>query len=295
MHVIQVNNLSKSYKGTTALRQVSFNVPKGSVFGILGPNGSGKSTLLGLILGVLHSDAGSYSWFNQGNHADLRRRIGALLERPNFHPNMTALNNLKLIAMIRGVEESEIYTAMDIVDLGDKGEAKYKTFSYGMKQRLAIAATLIGNPEVLILDEPTNGLDPQGIADIRDLISKIAKEGTTIILASHMLSEIEKVCSHVMILKKGSKIIDTDLSDLQNSKDRVITITIDETDKFVEYVQQESMVSVHSSDTKIVKVNLSSDVQPKDFMKKVYDAGFEPSNFQVENMSLEQFYLKSVK
>ena len=295
MHVIQVNNLSKSYKGTTALRQVSFNVTKGSVFGILGPNGSGKSTLLGLILGVLHSDAGSYSWFNQGNHADLRRRIGALLEKPNFYPNMTALNNLKLIAMIRGVEKSEIYEAMDIVELRDKCEAKYKTFSYGMKQRLAIAATLIGNPEVLILDEPTNGLDPQGIADIRDLISKIAKDGTTIILASHMLSEIEKVCSHVMILKKGSKIIDTDLIDLQNSKDRVITITIDETDKFVEYVQQESTVSVHSSDTKNVKVNLSADVQPKDFMKKVYDAGFEPSNFQVEHMNLEQFYLESVK
>lgn len=207
MSVLQIHNLSKSYGKITALNNVSFDVPKGAVFGLLGPNGSGKTTLLSIILDILGADAGSFSWFGEPSTFVHRQRIGSLLETPNFYHYLSAVQNLRITQSISGRgDQSAIDEVLKTVKLYDRRNSKFSTYSLGMKQRLAIAAALLGNPEVLLLDEPTNGLDPVGIAEIRELIKSLAAAGHTIIMASHLLDEVEKVCDHVAILKYGNLI-----------------------------------------------------------------------------------------
>jgi len=202
--ILTIENLHKRYGRIQALKNVSFEIQKGRVYGILGPNGSGKSTTLGIVLNVVNKTSGNYRWFN-GNvqtHEALKK-VGAIIERPNFYPYMTAEENLKLVCKIKSIDYSKITEKLDLVGLSERKNSKFSTFSLGMKQRLAIASALLNDPEILILDEPTNGLDPQGIHQIRDIIKKIASQGTTILLASHLLDEVEKVCSHVIVLRKG--------------------------------------------------------------------------------------------
>ena len=202
--VLITNKLSKRYGTLEVLKDLSLEVTQGSIFGLLGPNGSGKTTTLGIFLDVIPQNSGTYTWFEQeGPTNKLRKKIGAILETPNFYGYLSAERNLKISADIKGVDYSDIDRVLKIVDLFERRKDKFKTFSLGMKQRLAIGAALLGKPEVLLLDEPTNGLDPQGIAEIRKLIIMIASQGITIILASHMLDEVEKICSHVAIIKSG--------------------------------------------------------------------------------------------
>jgi len=201
--VLSIDNLSKNYKKVKALNKLNLEIKKGSIFGLLGPNGSGKSTTLGIILSVINQTSGSFSWFGDEALVNSRKRIGAILEGPNFYNNFTAYKNLELVSKIKQVNKSEIDEVLKEVGLLERKNDKFKTYSLGMKQRLSIASALLGNPEVLILDEPTNGLDPQGIADIRELIIKISQTGKTIILASHLLDEVQKVCNEFIILKKG--------------------------------------------------------------------------------------------
>jgi ABC-2 type transport system ATP-binding protein len=206
MSILSVEGLSKSYGKVQALRQVSFSVPPGSVFGILGPNGSGKTTLLGTVLEVLFPSAGRFTWFDQpvGSLASLRRRIGTLLETPNYYPYLTGAQNLAVTAAIRGRGEADIPRVLEQVGLAQASHLSFSQYSLGMKQRLALGGALLGDPEVLVLDEPTNGLDPAGIADVRTIINDLRGQGKTIILASHLLDQVEKVCTHVAILKKGT-------------------------------------------------------------------------------------------
>jgi ABC-2 type transport system ATP-binding protein len=183
---------------------VSFEIKKGNVYGILGPNGSGKSTTLGIVLNVVNKTSGDFEWFEgELSTHDALKKVGAIIERPNFYPYMTAKENLELVCKIKGTPFEKVDEKLNLVGLLDRKNDKFKTFSLGMKQRLAIASALLNDPEILILDEPTNGLDPQGIRQIRDIIRVIASEGTTILLASHLLDEVEKVCSHVIVLQKG--------------------------------------------------------------------------------------------
>ncbi len=205
--ILTVSNLTKKFGYLTAVKDLSFSIEKGNVYGILGPNGSGKSTTLGIVLNVVNPTSGSFSWFdgNTSTH-DALKKVGAIIERPNFYPYMSALKNLKLVCKIKGVAEDKIEDTLKLVGLWERRNSKFKTYSLGMKQRLAIASALLNDPEILILDEPTNGLDPQGIHQIRQIIKKIASQGTTILLASHLLDEVEKVCTHVVILRKGEKI-----------------------------------------------------------------------------------------
>jgi ABC-2 type transport system ATP-binding protein len=205
--ILTVNQLTKKFGYLTAVDNLSFSIEKGNVYGILGPNGSGKSTTLGIVLNVVNATSGSFSWFdgNTSTHEALKK-VGAIIERPNFYPYMTAIQNLKLVCKIKEVPFSKINDKLELVGLLDRKDSKFRTYSLGMKQRLAIASALLNDPEILILDEPTNGLDPQGIHQIREIIKKIASEGTTILLASHLLDEVEKVCSHVVILRKGKKL-----------------------------------------------------------------------------------------
>ncbi|PKA83751.1 ABC-2 type transport system ATP-binding protein [Ulvibacter sp. MAR_2010_11] len=205
--ILTINNLTKKFGPITAVDDLSFTIEKGNVYGILGPNGSGKSTTLGIVLNVVNKTLGNFHWFDgSGSTHDALKKVGAIIERPNFYPYMTAVQNLELVCKIKGVATEKVAEKLEIVGLLDRKNSKFSTFSLGMKQRLAIASALLNEPEILILDEPTNGLDPQGIHQIREIIKKIASEGTTILLASHLLDEVEKVCTHVVILRKGKSL-----------------------------------------------------------------------------------------
>lgn len=202
--ILTISNLTKKFGFITAVNDLTFTIKKGNVYGILGPNGSGKSTTLGIVLNVVNKTSGDFKWFDGtvSTH-DALKKVGAIIERPNFYPYMTAYQNLKLVCKIKGVPENKINEKLEVVGLLERKDSKFSTFSLGMKQRLAIASALLNDPEILILDEPTNGLDPQGIHQIREIIKHIASQGTTILLASHLLDEVEKVCSHVVVLRKG--------------------------------------------------------------------------------------------
>jgi ABC-2 type transport system ATP-binding protein len=219
--ILTIENLNKKYGRIRAVNNLNLEINRGDVFGILGPNGSGKTTTLGIILNVINADSGRFSWFGKPNSKQDRKRIGSILEQPIFYPYLTAVKNLKIIADIKGTDHSDIERVLGVVELLERKDYKFRTYSYGMKQRLAIAAALLGNPEVLIFDEPTNGLDPKGIAEIRELIIRIARQGITIILASHLLDEVQKTCSHVAVLKNGVKLYAGLVSDVLNTTDTV--------------------------------------------------------------------------
>jgi ABC-2 type transport system ATP-binding protein len=203
--ILKITNLNKIFnRRLHAVKNVSFEIKKGNVYGILGPNGSGKSTTLGIVLNVVNKTSGEFEWFEgKSTTHEALKKVGAIIERPNFYPYMTARENLELVYKIKETPFSKVEEKLELVGLLERKNDKFRTFSLGMKQRLAIASALLNDPEILILDEPTNGLDPQGIRQIRDIIRVIASQGTTILLASHLLDEVEKVCSHVVVLQKG--------------------------------------------------------------------------------------------
>lgn len=223
MAILTVDNLHKNYGPIQALKWVSFSVPPGSVFGILGPNGSGKTTLLGIILDVLKATSGSYKLFNEAPTHVHRQQIGTLLETPNFYHYLNAVQNLKIAAAIKQRGMGDIDRVLELVNLEQRKLSKFSTYSLGMKQRLAIASSLLGDPEVLVFDEPTNGLDPVGIAETRELIKKLSKAGKTIIMASHLLDEVEKVCTHVAILQKGTLLTHGHVDEILVAEDIVET------------------------------------------------------------------------
>ena len=186
MNILSLQNISKNYGHIKALKGVSFDIPKGTVFGILGPNGSGKTTLLSIVMSILEPSGGSYTIFNEAPSAELRKKIGTLLETPNFYHYLSAVENLRINCKIKGVDYKDIDRVLALVNLLQRKDSNFSTYSLGMKQRLAIASALLGDPEVLLLDEPTNGLDPVGIAEIRRLIMQLHKSGKTIVMASHL-------------------------------------------------------------------------------------------------------------
>ncbi|MCA0933823.1 ATP-binding cassette domain-containing protein [Lutimonas saemankumensis] len=216
--ILSLNKLHKKFGRIHAVNDLSFDIQKGNVYGILGPNGSGKSTTLGIILNVVNKTSGTFSWFdgNMSTH-DALKKVGAIIERPNFYPYMTATQNLQLVCKIKGVPFDKIDEKLKEVNLYERRNSKFKTFSLGMKQRLAIASALLNDPEILILDEPTNGLDPQGIHEIRSIIKTIAANGTTILLASHLLDEVEKVCTHVVVIRNGIKLYSGRVDEMTSS------------------------------------------------------------------------------
>lgn len=217
--ILSIRSLTKFYGRIRALHQVSFEVPAGSVFGVLGPNGSGKTTLLGVVMDVLRANEGTYSWFGEPPSGKQRQKIGCLLETPNFYHYLSGERNLRIAAAIKGHGTKDIDRVLEMVKLSDRRHSLFSTYSLGMKQRLAIASCLLGDPSVLVFDEPTNGLDPVGIAETREMIRHLAKEGKTILLASHLLDEVEKVCTHVAILQKGQLLMAGDVNEVLASED----------------------------------------------------------------------------
>ncbi len=245
MPVLHAHLLSKRYGSVQALKEVSFDVPPGSVFGILGPNGSGKTTLLGILTDILRADKGFFLFFDAPPDAAQRRRIGTLLETPNFYHYLSAEENLHITARIKRKGIDQIPAVLEQVNLSARKDSPFSTYSLGMKQRLAIASALLGDPDVLILDEPTNGLDPVGIAEIRELIRQLAQRGKTIIMASHMLDEVEKVCTHVAILKKGQLITSGPVDEILAQEDRVEAAAADTEALFALLSQMPGHTGVH--------------------------------------------------
>jgi ABC-2 type transport system ATP-binding protein len=289
--ILSINNLNKRYGKIHAVNNLSLEIHKGNIFGILGPNGSGKTTTLGIILSVINADSGSFSWFGESNSKRDRLRIGAILEQPLFYPYLTAIKNLNIIADIKEVNHSEIERVLHTVDLYGRKDSKYRTFSYGMKQRLAIAAALLGKPEVLIFDEPTNGLDPKGIAEIRELILAIAKEGLTIILASHLLDEVQKTCSHVAVLKGGQKLFAGKVSDVLNMNDSVEISALDN-ERLDALLKEFPQVIEVSRETEIIVIKLKEGTSIFELNQLLVAKGIIVTHLASRKKSLEDQFLE---
>ena len=293
--ILTIENLHKRYGRIQALKNVSFEIQKGRVYGILGPNGSGKSTTLGIVLNVVNRTSGNYSWFGgtMQTHEALKR-VGAIIERPNFYPYMTAEENLKLVCKIKSINYSKINEKLDLVGLTERKDSKFSTFSLGMKQRLAIASALLNDPEILILDEPTNGLDPQGIHQIRDIIKKIASQGTTILLASHLLDEVEKVCSHVIVLRKG-EILYSGSVDGMSANEGFFELQANDNKALKTYLLEHLAVDRISEEDDKVLVYLKSELSASELNLFLFSKNIALSHLVKRKNSLEAQFLELTK
>ncbi|MBO3116202.1 ATP-binding cassette domain-containing protein [Winogradskyella sp. DF17] len=290
--ILTIKNLTKKFGYLTAVKDLSFTINKGNVYGILGPNGSGKSTTLGIVLNVVNKTSGEFLWFdgNTSTH-DALKQVGAIIERPNFYPYMTAEQNLKLVCKIKGVDHSKIAEKLEIVGLLDRKNHKFKTYSLGMKQRLAIASALLNDPEILILDEPTNGLDPQGIHQIRQIIKDIAANGTTILLASHLLDEVEKVCSHVVVLRKGEKLYSGRVDEMINSHG-FFELKCEKHDELVNLLETHPNFSKVKVEGELITGFLAEPMSAPEFNKVMFDKGIVLSHLVKRKESLEEQFLQ---
>lgn len=290
-NVLSIQNLCKNYGKIKAVDNLSLQVQTGNVFGILGPNGSGKTTTLGIVLSVINANGGTFSWFGKEPSKEDRKKIGAILEVPIFYPYLSGETNLKIVADIKGCSYDSIPEVLDIVDLTERRKSKFQTYSLGMKQRLALAAALVGNPEVLILDEPTNGLDPQGIAEIRELILKIATRGITILLASHLLDEVQKICSHVVVLEKGKNIFTGKVSDIVNASTLVEVAAEDMASLELKLKEYENVISVEKENM-ILLVNLKEGYHSDDLNRYLFSHGSALTHLAIRKRSLENYFLE---
>jgi ABC-2 type transport system ATP-binding protein len=290
--ILTITNLTKKFGYLTAVKDLTFTINKGNVYGILGPNGSGKSTTLGVVLNVVNRTEGNFHWFdgNVTTH-DALKKVGAIIERPNFYPYMTAYQNLKLVCRIKGVDESKINDRLELVGLLDRKDSKFRTFSLGMKQRLAIASALLNDPEILILDEPTNGLDPQGIHQIRELIKQIANKGTTILLASHLLDEVEKVCSHVVVLRKGEKLYSGRVDEMISSHG-FFELKCDKQDDLIKLLEEQTNIGNVTIKEGLITAFLNEPMEATDFNKMLFDKGIYLSHLVKRKESLEEQFLQ---
>jgi ABC-2 type transport system ATP-binding protein len=290
--ILSLKNLHKKFGSIHAVNDLSFDIKKGNVYGILGPNGSGKSTTLGIILNVVNKTSGSFSWYdgNLTTHQALKK-VGAIIERPNFYPYMTAIQNLKLVCKIKEIPFVKIEEKLKIVNLYERRNSKFSTFSLGMKQRLAIASALLNDPEILILDEPTNGLDPQGIHEIRVIIKDIAQNGTTILLASHLLDEVEKVCSHVVVIRNGIKLYSGTVDEMVASHGLLELKVNAESEKLIELLTKfEGIASIKTEDDKII-ATLNKPVSASEINSYLFQNGIVLSHLVKRKPSLEQQFL----
>ena len=289
--ILSIKKLNKRYGKIHAVKDVSLEIHKGNVYGILGPNGSGKSTTLGIVLNVVNKTSGEYSWFNGTMEThDALKKVGAIIERPNFYPYMTAVENLKLVCKIKGIGYSKVTEKLEIVGLIDRKDSKFKTFSLGMKQRLAIASALLNDPEILILDEPTNGLDPQGIHQIRDIIKLIASQGTTILLASHLLDEVEKVCSHVLVLRFGEILYSGTVDGMTNQMG-FFELNAENNSSLIEVLKNHPDFEKISEVEGKVIVHFKNKVDAGQLNKYLFDKGIVLNHLVNKKQSLEEQFL----
>ena len=289
--ILTIENLTKKFGKLTAVDNLSFSIEKGNVYGILGPNGSGKSTTLGIVLNVVNKTSGNFSWFggDVSTHNALKK-VGAIIERPNFYPYMTAKQNLELVCKIKGVATTQVQKTLDTVGLLDRQDDTFKGFSLGMKQRLAIASALLNTPEILILDEPTNGLDPQGIHQIRGIIQKIAKQGTTILLASHLLDEVEKVCTHVVVLSKGKSLYVGRVEQM-NASFGFVTLQCSNMPGLKKVLEESTSFENIKQDAAYLVANLTQEMDAAKLNAFLFEKGITLSHLVQRKESLEEKFL----
>lgn len=294
MTVLETTALTKRYGRITAVNELNLSIPSGEVFGLLGPNGSGKTTTLGMVLGVIRPTQGHFNWFDGTNGSEARKRVGAILEQPIFYPHLSGSQNLKIAAKIKEKGVDRIDEVLQFVGLGQRGRDPFKSYSLGMKQRLAIASALVGDPDVLILDEPTNGLDPEGIHDIRELITQIAQSGKTIILASHLLDEVQKVCSEYAVLQSG-KCIHRGNVNIDLAGNGGWEIAAENMESLETQVGELSLFQnvERSGDSLLVQV--SDNTSGTDINKSLLDRGIVLSHLTERKNTLEEKFLELLK
>ena len=293
MKVLEVHSLSKNYGRIKAVNLLNLDVEQGQIYGILGPNGSGKTTTLGIVLGIINADSGSCRWFEgkYGDGAEALRQVGSLLETPNFYPYLNAIQNLEIVAHIKRAVNPDFDSILKLVNLAHRKDSLFRTYSLGMKQRLAIAATMVGDPSVLILDEPTNGLDPTGIAEVRETILKIAAEGKTIFMASHILDEVEKVCSHVAIIKNGNLLATGEVGSLLN-KEVTIEISASNNEALKSIFSESAFVTEIISKPNFLVLSVKDGFSAYDVNKFAMDKGFVLTYLNERKRRLEEEFLQ---
>lgn len=288
--VLSVRGLTKNFGRICAVNQLNLEVKAGQVFGMLGPNGSGKTTTLGMLMGVTNPSAGDFSWFGEAPSHTIRKRIGAVLEHPIFYPYLSGQKNLELNATIKQADPANIAKVLEVVELTARKDDKYKTYSLGMKQRLAIASALVNDPEILILDEPTNGLDPMGIAEIRQIIKRIAADGKTIILASHLLDEVQKVCTHYAVLRKGHLVHSGPVDDVGKGEE-LVEVNAYHDDLGLILQKFEGAKSV-KKDGANYAVQMNDGFHSHDLNKFLFNNGIVVSYLATQKKSLEKQFLE---
>lgn len=293
MSILEIRSLSKRFGRIQAVSDLSLSVDAGNIYGILGPNGSGKTTTLGMILGVIHPNQGDYSWFGQPPSQRARRRIGVLLETPNFYPYLSAEKNLAVVASIKGAGMHRIDEVLRQVGLYDRRKSPIQTYSLGMRQRMALASALLSDPDVLVLDEPTNGLDPQGIADVRHIVQQIAAQGKTIILASHILDEIEKVCTHVAVMKKGRLLASGNLAEVLRAEHRVL-VGAEDLERLREGLAGLPGIQTIRPRGVMLELVVAETLLPGELNRHLHERGVTLTHLQPQRKGLEETFLELV-
>ncbi len=288
--VLSTHQLTKNYGKLCAVNQLNLEVKRGQIFGMLGPNGSGKTTTLGMLMGVTNPTRGSFSWFGEPATHLTRKKIGAVLEHPIFYPYLSGQKNLELNAMIKGANPNNIAKVLDIVDLSARKNDKYRTYSLGMKQRLAIASALVSDPIILILDEPTNGLDPMGIAEIREIVKRIADDGKTIILASHLLDEVQKVCTHFAVLRKGKLMHSGPVDDVGKGEETVEVMAYH--DDLGVLLQEFVGSGPIKKENGVFQVMMKEGYHSQDLNRFLFERGIITSHLTTRKKSLEKQFLE---
>ncbi len=290
MEVLKINGLTKKYGNFKALDNLSLTIESGNVYGLLGPNGSGKTTTLGIILGILKKSSGDFQWFEGKFDEFHRMKIGSILETPNFYPYLNADQNLKVVAKIKNDTNNNFDELLELVGLKHRRKSKFNTYSLGMKQRLAIAATLIGDPEVLIFDEPTNGLDPQGIAEVRNILQKIAQSGKTVIMASHILDEVEKICSHIAIIKNGKLLATGPIGQILSNK---LLMEINSEDENIKnFILNIPSCEISKNHPTHFECLIDPNITASEINKMAFDQGIILSHLIIKKQRLEEEFLQ---
>ena len=294
MTILEINGLDKSYGPVHAVKELHLKVDKGQVFGILGPNGSGKTTTLAMILGIVRMNAGEFSWFEEAPKPGSRQKIGALIESPNFYPYLNLERNLRIICDIKNIPMTEVSRVLQVAGLYERRKSRFQTLSYGMKQRLALASVMLGDPEVLVLDEPANGLDPQGIAEVREIIREEAKKGKTIIMASHILDEVEKVCTHVAVLRLGTLLASGEVGQLMKVEETIF-LSADNMETLGNLLDNYPGTEKVSGGQIHFELVLKDGFSSGDLNKSLMDQGISLNKMEIHKQSLEEQFLELLK
>lgn len=292
--ILTIRGLSKSYNQVKAVQNLNLDISDGQAYGILGPNGSGKTTTLSIVTGIIRQERGSFTWFGKEPEASQRRCIGSLIETPHFYPYLSLEKNLRIICDIKGLGYSDINRVLDSAKLAERKRSRFSTMSLGMKQRLGLAAALLGDPRVLVLDEPTNGLDPEGIAEVREMVIEQVKEGKTLILASHILNEVEKICSHVAILKKGELLANGPVKELL-SEEEIIEVSCSDNKLLRNKLIGSGLVTETEEENGLLVITLKEGVSPADLNAFAFSNKLIINHMLSRKRSLESQFLELVK